>query len=416
MKKTISTMLFIIILISLTACGSKTNKNFGNTYIKETDYPNVYESKTNGTYIAESPTGYYYLDGHFIFYADKQTMTSTPLCNKPECKHLDETDGTKVYYCNAYLGESCILPYIQYYDDKIYTVEGFDNTEKVNCKNLIEISPDGSKRKRLTKLIDSSVYGIHRGYLYECVNGIKARVQRVPMDNLRAEPEIIFNSKLDDSNFYFTAKGKYIYWDNSGTLENEKAMYKQVFYYDTEKKSCTQIIAKQDENGLFLNLYKSNNSALLYSKSNPITNISDANNRKIYVSDLDGANEKLFKDYANETDNSINNYCVNLNSDGTYYFEELTNYMLDENAQKAGKFIVYDKNFNKLYEDDKDWLPINHWFTYGGDDHIFINYEDAKTDKNIISYVLKSNFSSGKFEIKTLSENTFGKTHPGIQT
>lgn len=403
MRKHIRTMfLSVAILFSLTACGSKTEEDYGNEYIPETDFPYMYETGLDGTYIAESDTGYYYISGHFLFYADKDTMESIPLCNKPDCKHMDETDYTKVGYCNAYLGRGGVFPYIQCYKNEIYTIEGFNATEKNYEKSLIKISADGSKREYLMKASGSELYAIHRGYIYIARNGgVNACVVRIPLDKLDSEPETVFKPKLDSSNFFLTLKGNYAIITNFGVINEDESYHYQCFTYNIITGETVHILEDEESAGICPAIYRSNDDRLIYSKSD--TNYSEGpvtDDNIIYSADLDGTNETVFKDYRDKTDK----FAVQLTFDGTYYYERWVNGMLEEEDSKGRHFTIYDKEFNLLYDGNLDWLPRDFWIAYGSDSHIFFSYHDKETDENVIDYVDKSLFEQGRFEPKRLSD------------
>ena len=156
--------------IALTGCGTKNQKNAtanittaGNTALEQpmrletlkddgTDYQAYWGTKIQC--ITRGEHGYYYLTPEeplYLMYWDDDTQESIKLCAKADCNHDNAA-------CNAYFGD------VRYYDRtaqaaeyasgfQIYYYNGFLyllGTEG----NLIQVSPDGSERKRITKVYD----------------------------------------------------------------------------------------------------------------------------------------------------------------------------------------------------------------------------------------------------------------------
>ena len=408
MKKAVAAILCIVLsLFVLTACGSKGGKDQDNVYIPETDYPLMYEAATAGLSIAECDTGYYYLWGHYIFYADKETMESVPLCNKPDCKHTEEPDSEKVYYCNAYLGGRSVLPFIQYYEGEIYTIEGFNATAKRDENCLVKISPDGSERERLTEVPKNAVFAIHRGYFYSAINGDRGtdggKIVRVPIDRPDAEPEVVFESELDSSAFYLYAKGNYLLIVNWGNMDGGKTYYHRVYTHNIQTGETMQLLREEEGSDGYPQpgIYYSNDDRLIYSKNYPIESINEPvmEENILYTCDLNGENETVFQDLREKTDK----FAVKISFDGTYYYEEWVNGMLDEEQQKGRQFNVYDRDFHLLYQGNMDWLPGFGFYEaiYGTGPHVFFkNIVDGSID-----YVEKSALAQGQFEPKRFAED-----------
>ncbi len=406
MRKVIAAMLCIVsVLSALTACGGKDDNAPGNAYVPETDYPLMYEAATDGLFIAECETGYYYLWGHFIFYADKETMESVPLCNKPDCRHTEETDSEKVYYCNAYLAGRSVLPFIQYYENEIYTIEGFNATEKREENCLVKISPDGSKRERLTKVPQNAVLAIHRGYLYSAINGDRVtdggKIVRVPMDQPDTEPEVIFESELDSSTFYLYAKGNYLLIVNWGNMDASQTFYSRVYTCNIQTGETVQLLGEEEGFDGYPQpvLSHSNDDRLIYDKNYPMESLDDSivEENVLYTCDLNGKNEAVFQDFREKTDK----FAVKISFDGTYYYEEWVNGMLDEEQQKGRQFNVYDREFHPIYRGNMDWLPGFGFYKaiYGTGPHVFFKHD------GVIDYVEKSALAQGRFEPKRFAED-----------
>lgn len=395
MKRIRSLAVSLVILLSLVACGSKAQKDYGEEYDPEMDYPLMNEAELDGIYVAKTENGYYYLNGDFIYYTDKDTMKPIPLCNKPNCKHENETDDTKVYECNAYVGVRTPLPFLQYYKGSLYTIEGFDANEKKDKCSLVKISLDGSKREHLLEVSDQCVYGIHRDYFYMAENGNEPKVVRVPMDKLSATPEVMFESELSSAGFYITFKGNDLLINVWGTKEKDQTYHSQVFTCNILNGQTNQMGEKEEQEGINTYFYHSTgDNRLMYYKSYPVESEDDslAECNVIYTCDMDGNNEQVLKDFSDVTDQ----YLVKLSFDGTYYYEEWINYMSDDISGR--KFNVYDKNFNLICESKTDWMSRFYSVAYGYGQYMFFKYTDEETQEDVVDYVDKSLFEKGIFE------------------
>ena len=384
------------ICLNLAACNRSMQGTESEAYNRETDFPLMYEAGIDGIQIAETENGYYFLNGYFLFYADKDTMKPVPVCNKPNCKHHEETDPFQVWSCDAFLGDGCVLPYIQYYEGAIYTIQGFDPVTHSEDKYLVRISADGSERKQLIKVSENNLVAIHRGYVYIAKNGGKAKISRIPLNNIEAEPEIIFESRLDDSNFYMHLKGNYLLAHTFGVNHQDESYHDQIFSCNLLTKQTVQLLEEEEEKGLEPFLFKSNDARLLYYKSHAESDskekITDQN--ILYTADMNGENEELFQDFQDHTDQ----FLTHLTYDGTFYYEEWVNYLLDDEVQKNRELRMYDKDFNILYGEKIHWLPKHYWITYTTGPYLFFSYAEKETGESVVEAVDKRQLSQGKLE------------------
>ena len=109
-----------------------------------------------------------------IWFVDKKSEKTIPLCGKPNCTHMEHS-------CNAYFS---VPLSIQAYDGSIYVVA---RGTKSGTESLYRISEDGSKREELKTLYtceegDMSCcldFVIHRGYGYMVTNWVqKDRIEK----------------------------------------------------------------------------------------------------------------------------------------------------------------------------------------------------------------------------------------------
>ncbi len=181
----ISAMLCLVLLVS---CNNPANDGGGDTQ-NETESQN----KPGGNYLADkkfdtdeymegfdadhvgiskvgipmcaSDDAYYMLDGRgggdLIYYYDKLSGTSGPLCAKPDCMHNTSE-------CSAYVRVSLA---IDYYDGRLY----FLDTDEKNNFCVCSCAPDGTDKKQVGLYEEAKPGGngfgnlysfCHRGYFY----------------------------------------------------------------------------------------------------------------------------------------------------------------------------------------------------------------------------------------------------------
>lgn len=178
MKKIVSILLSIILLLGLTACGEDrlqmaevievNTAQDSESYVFGEDYQQNWNDWASGfgQLAAASKDGYYYYnmfgDGLLHFY-DFATKTDVVVCNQPNCAH----DSAE---CNAVLaGMGMLICYIQYYDGNLYCVGTKSGLGQDVC--VYRVSADGSERGMVGTIMtlpsDGSVFCVvHRGYLY----------------------------------------------------------------------------------------------------------------------------------------------------------------------------------------------------------------------------------------------------------
>ena len=124
-------------------------------YLPDYDFVGEFVGDAN---VVEAESAYYFCsDSGYVIFADKNTLTSGPLCGKLTCTHSDDS-------CDAYGPDSGSL---SLYDGKLYFMSG--NT-------LMRMAPDGSAHEKVVNL--GSLYSsagtsvinmrtmLHRGYIY----------------------------------------------------------------------------------------------------------------------------------------------------------------------------------------------------------------------------------------------------------
>lgn len=109
MKKLLVTLLAGAMLFSLAACGDNGTgggklppaQSGGNGSALSTDFQQ--HMKTADWFklgpMCETETGWYFQYNGLLYYIDKESVKTTVLCGKPDCKHADPT-------CNAWVNTS----------------------------------------------------------------------------------------------------------------------------------------------------------------------------------------------------------------------------------------------------------------------------------------------------------------------
>ena len=189
-------------------------QHFSPEYDFRTDYQYSYEcSSVISRPIQSDGTGQFINKNGFIFYYRPETGVMTPLCNKPNCLHDQETDWNRVYACNAYASveNRCFM---QYYNGYIYAIVNDANrfSDAGEQASLCRIACDGSRKDILYTLgygAGAWPWAIHRGYLYYCLRnyftlgeGSQRKVcSRFTMNRVKLsshmnaeKPEVIYDS------------------------------------------------------------------------------------------------------------------------------------------------------------------------------------------------------------------------------
>ncbi len=400
MKRVICLILLCCMLVPLlSACDDSavdSTVNSNSAYNFKTDYQYYYHGlHSGGLPIAKSETGYYFfLPTRFLYYIDKESLETTPLCNKVNCLHnnRDECDA----FFNTYLVPSDLGGSfnIQYYDDSLYMLlRDEDESGNFFGTSFYKVSLDGVTREKLIEFDHSlSAWLVHRGYFYytvekysdeiEAINVLDSfTIKRLPIDDLDAEPTEVFNSKEYSENTNsanrLIAYGDYIYTavdpipqetlDNYSETE-EKVMPSfetKIYSINANDLSVNQLTNPDGE----VNPPVFYNGKLLYNLDN-----SDENSKlRYYTSDLDGGNPVFLKEmelgdilFCNENQLYLENSWKNLVNEVSVDYQELKildsdlnvisnfkvpfKYAIDNKAQDSDYFIVFQSIGNSDME------------------------------------------------------------------
>ncbi len=390
MKRIICLILLCCMLVPLlSACDDSAGDstiNSNSAYNFKTDYQYYYHGlHSGGLPIAKSETGYYFfLSTRFLYYMDKESLETTPLCNKVNCLHNDRDECDAFF--NTYLVPSDLGGSfnIQYYDDSLYMLLR-DEDENGNFfgTSFYKVSLDGVTREKLIEFDHGlSAWLVHRGYFYYTVEKYSEEIdsfnvfdsfsiKRLPLDDFEAEPTEIFNSKdycdnVDSAN-RLIAYDDYIYtsadpipqetldeFSETGKWVVGASEYK-IFSINTKDLTVNQLTNSNGE----VNSPGFYNGKLLYSIGN-----SDENSKLIYyTSELDGSDPVFLKEmelgdylFCNENQLYLENSWKNLVNEISVDYEELK--MLDSDLNVINNFKVPFKYAIGSIAQDSDYFII----------------------------------------------------------
>ena len=157
MKRTITLLSALVLLLTLAACGKVTEPD------ASLDSDRAFSARSTAQLCEIGDTVYYLImgqSGKLVYYYDKVSGVSGPLCGKPECRHTDTN-------CNAYVGTAVAIGsyggMIYYYDYEYLTGHvirrmAADGTahETLRVMELDTFPGSGSDR----------IIQFHRGYMY----------------------------------------------------------------------------------------------------------------------------------------------------------------------------------------------------------------------------------------------------------
>lgn len=390
---------FFIVFIVLTGC--KSNADLENPYNPETDYQYLYHRQGELKTMADSGSGYYFLNGTRIYYADKDDMKPVLLDSRPDADNIqqDENKWDNSSFSN---GE-----FLTFYNEKLYMLERGEmifSEESQTTKEpiyLIEVSKDGTDRKTILTL-DSYPYSIaiHRGVVYYTVRDFSkysALGYHIMKYDFKKRffnnPEIMYTGDISDGQIIdLMPYGNNVYFLEMGHLEDGSYVMR-LMRYDIEEETTTQIVS--DDNFL------PNIQGFLNDKL--ILNIYDGDRNLeeewfAYTSDLDGNNlEELPIDI---------NFLSHFYLDSNYlYVRPVWAYLnLEKYKHIPDEMVIYDWDYQIVDTVDMSYYRGMHKLISGDDEYMFIFYtKDYST--YYIDYLDKKEIGSGNLEFKNLIES-----------
>ena len=243
-------LLFVCICLVCSSCGRE--KDLGDDYIPGEDSQYMFHAQGLNTKIAATEDGYYLLIHNYIFYADKDTMKTTVLCNKPDCAHEKEMDPEKVLNCNAFMGSGFLHGFLSLYKDRLYVFSDYDNAQQKELPQLVSISLDGSNRQTEFLLPPETMsMTLHRGYFYyvqmDFSDGSVAtsRIMLHKLGKSQTQEECIYTSELPDGKIQdLLCRGNQLYFEEYGELEN--MFVSREFCYNIISEKAKRILSEDD--------------------------------------------------------------------------------------------------------------------------------------------------------------------------
>lgn len=396
MKRQLSIFLCALSLFTLSGCGSDVSSNSNQPSAKELDAQQIGLVDTLGQSIARGKEGYYFLAGHFLFYADPELQQIAPLCNKPNCLHYNEPDDEKLIQCNAFV-EGYFLGWQQ---DSLYVVGRPLTKEAIplDKTSLIRLAPDGSKREILFQFSSSvSTIALHNGYLYEVrndvpvdENGNSYGIFRRKISNLKESEPVCYGSfpKFDGTIFYPYLIGDKLFFMDMAATPNGSVQ--RIICVDLNTMQSKQILSNSDED--FPSIEFTNQK--LYGRVIPIADVTKDLPRVYHTYSLDGQDQGEFVTL---------NSNQSLTADDNYYF-------VKDDAENT--LSVYDIATKSLITT----VPLENaadMYIMPGDDH-FLFAHNLTAGNVIFRYLDKTKLDKNS-KMQDLINTPFEVVSPSLQ-
>lgn len=186
--------------------------------------PNEYDCRAGYSSLCETENGWYYrtMEG-VLYYTDKETGQSVPLCARPNCLH----DGNE--YCTASTEKYSTTNHF-FYDGYLYAAANKKNNEDYTDSRavLLRYEPDGSAITELCEFTGQDCIGmtnavLHRGYIWVGVTteyGFNEYMRHTEQDRVRHGGYEIYGYEL--------ATGKTVKLLSAMPPQNEAVMYEGI--------------------------------------------------------------------------------------------------------------------------------------------------------------------------------------------
>ena len=239
--------LICVLATLVTGCAARPSYPVDDAYHMETD--DQYSLHAQGTFknLAEGKEGYYFaltLKGnHFLFYTDKKTLQTLPVCGKPNCLHYQETDEERRKLCNAFFTGDSFYPTVLYNEGRLL----IPVSKGTSGMGLESFSNDGSERKEILSpggISNSLFMTAHRGYLYYVRSEYTEEMEsssclyRRSLHQVNAKEELLFASpdaQTGDGLYNILGYGNNLYFSAMMTVE------KRFYRLDLDSMEVSQI-------------------------------------------------------------------------------------------------------------------------------------------------------------------------------
>lgn len=392
MRKKVCFLLVTISILMLAGCG-KEKIIYEDTYIQGQDFPYQYSGCTYefGVSTVETEDGYYKLMNKFLYYIDKKTMKTTPLCGKTDCLH-DKEKGKHLEECNAFVNSED--GYIYQYGDYMYFLSlEYNKTENAYENNLYRISMDASNREKVCKLKEKkiSLWMIHRGYVYYVTDKDKHNaLMRFSLDDSthKAETVTVLKNVYNADPSELIAYGNYVYFYTLGfnkDIKNDlsdnwtKTMANCWVCYNIKTGEVKELFPEQVRNGETVKIVQN----IRFFKDKIITEYSymdkkNEDGKSVYQFDLNGENKKKILELEDAMD------CICADENYLYVYNSWRDSVAD--GKEKPQMLVYDKDLKKI---DNMEMPISAYTHLSpGNKDCFLMGQEGE-DTSAIVYIKK---------------------------
>ncbi|MFQ8599290.1 MAG: hypothetical protein ACLSAP_00930 [Oscillospiraceae bacterium] len=367
-----SLLLLLSLAVLFSSCGEKANgpDTYPADFILGEDSQYMYQVQSQNTTMAATKDGYYFLIHNYIYYADKDTMKLTVLCNKPDCLHEKETDPQKVLNCNAFVNPGLSSRgFLSLYKDRLYVLSGYDNAQQKEQPQLVSISLDGTNRKTEFLLPPEMTFmTLHRGYFYYVLKNFEnpeesySQIMQHELGKSQTQEECIFTSKMQGGDIQdLICRGNQLYFNEHG--EHGEKYISHILMYDITSKVTKRILTEDD---------------------NQITNFLQFVDNRIYTSLFDLQNDTIYTDTKfYSTDLQGNDMHEKFSAPNMFSTCLDQKYMYGgypgsspEDKPEIARMDIYDHTGTLK---DSVEIPNAHWmlsFAPGDDQYIFLQYDD----------------------------------------
>ena len=378
-----------MLVLFLTACGSDEVAMESEEFNLETDFQSEYCDLTLEAHpMVEVEDGYYILVGYYLYYVDKETMEYTPLCNKPNCLHQEESDQMKVMDCNAMFYTSRMFyTSLNYYKQHLYTVAIEMMTDENGLPEqkyvMDKIPLDGGEREvvhKFEKPVEMAI--VHRGYIYysssfsQIGSNEKTGVYRIPIEG--GKEELLYSAESNKNQISHLR----VIGTNLNFTEYSDESEDAVYQYNLINGKMKKVLFGDEIDVLSANVA---NGRIYY---RTMREYKDYNTFSI---NLDGSDERKES-------------FISQHQDDDYYYE----------TNPEGKIqTVYDWKTQKKVTEFSQLSVLGSFFT--GKEKLF--WYGSNEDGGIkVSYINREDIPKGDKAVKVLMDFSSDETYPGIVT
>ncbi len=397
----------VLIFVSLAACHNTDDgsTNFDLKFNIRTDY------QWNQADMAQADNGYYFMNGLYLYFLDKATLTPIALCDKPNCSHDKETDEVKKYECKAYMGN---VQYMAFQNNYLYLLVKGQYGPPVPYSGIYlrKLSPQGEYLEDVYQFSGwPDDIALHRGNLYYSSSTYTASDEgNTKVTNYLIQASL---TKKEEKCLYVTdfingsinnisPFGGFVYFGVTGynpethdpTRPETVKTISNCYCYNLQSGEIHQINQRGDQAVLGPPAVKDNQ--LLYTYW--FYDYSDERNRTTYRSNPDGTGEEVIWQAPHS--------CFTTQVDEQYFYLDNWPIIGEKGHENDKKTIwVYDENYQQVLSfdlSDVDGVDYSEDATYRSlnitQDYLFFFLEQNESDKpsQVIIYIPKKEIQEGK--------------------